>query len=49
MIEIVNDVPLNVAAFRATGKVDSDDYKAVINPAIDALVKSRIRLISCSY
>ena len=41
MISILNDAPENVVAFRATGKVDKEDYKHVVIPAIDALVKKQ--------
>lgn len=33
------DAPQNVVAFRATGEVTQDDYKNVIVPAIENLVK----------
>ena len=38
MITIINDAPDNVAAFRATGDVNKEDYRDVVIPAIDALV-----------
>ena len=41
MITIINDAPENVAAFRATGAVNKEDYKRVVIPAIDALVKNQ--------
>ena len=41
MITLISDVPDNVAAFRATGNVNKDDYKNVVIPAIDALVKKQ--------
>jgi len=33
------DAPQNVVAFRATGEVTQDDYKNVIVPAVENLVK----------
>ena len=33
------DAPQNVVAFRATGEVTQDDYKNVIFPAVENLVK----------
>ena len=39
MILKLGDAPENVVAFRATGDVDKEDYKKVVIPAIDALVK----------
>lgn len=41
MITIISDVPDNVAAFRATGDVKKEDYRDVVIPAIDALVKKQ--------
>jgi SpoIIAA-like len=41
MIEIINDVRANVAAFLATGKIDKDDYDNVLIPALDTLVKKQ--------
>src|SRR5690349_4277061 len=39
MIEIINDIPGNVAGFIAKGKVNKTDYENVVIPAIDALVQ----------
>ncbi len=44
MVTVVTDVPANVVAFRATGDVDKADYKNVVIPAIDALVKRRDKI-----
>jgi len=44
MISIINSVPGNVVAFRATGDVNKDDYKNVVIPAIDALVKKQDKI-----
>ena len=41
MISIIKSVPDNVVAFRATGNVDKVDYKNVVIPAIDALVRKQ--------
>lgn len=38
MIELLN-APKNVAAFRAVGEVTKNDYKTVIAPTIEKLVK----------
>ena len=34
MIQVINELPLNVAAFRALGEVDSEDYKNVVIPGL---------------
>jgi len=47
MIAIMNNVPANTVAFRATGAVTKADYDNVVIPAIDALVKKQIPSISC--
>ena len=39
MIEIINDLPENVIAFRATGKVTKEDYENILMPAVDAQSK----------
>jgi hypothetical protein len=41
MITLLNDAPLNVVAFRATGEVTKDDYDKIVIPAIDALVQKQ--------
>ena len=41
MISGITNAPDNVVAFRATGDVDKDDYKNVVIPVIDALVKKQ--------
>lgn len=41
MIEVIKDVPENVAAFRATGHVNKADYETIVIPTIDALVKKQ--------
>jgi hypothetical protein len=38
MIQIL-DAPENVVAFRAIGEVTKDDYKTVIEPAVEKLVR----------
>lgn len=43
MIETIN-APNNVAAFRATGEVTKEDYKEVIIPAVEELVKNQNKL-----
>ncbi|MEO9021772.1 MAG: STAS/SEC14 domain-containing protein [Ginsengibacter sp.] len=39
MIEIIPGFPPSVAAFRATGKITSNDYKKIINPAVKKVAK----------
>lgn len=38
MIEILTDVPENVAGFRAVGEVTGDDFKTVVLPVVDKVV-----------
>lgn len=38
MIEILTDVPANVAGFRAVGEVTKDDFKTVVLPVVDQVV-----------
>jgi len=47
MIELMPDLPDNVAGFTATGEVSADDYESVLVPAIEAKLKERdkIRLL----
>jgi len=40
----MNDVPENVAAFRATGHVNKEDYDTVLIPVVDALVKKQDKI-----
>src|SRR4051812_8376051 len=44
MITLMNDVPSNVTAFRATGEVDKNDYDDIVIPAIDASVKRQDKI-----
>ena len=39
MIELMQDLPDNVIAFNATGKVTGDDYETVLIPAMEAAIK----------
>jgi len=39
MIELMQDVPDNVIAFNATGKVTGDDYETVLIPAMEAAIE----------
>jgi hypothetical protein len=39
MIQLINDVPGNVAAFRASGEVTQEDYQNVVVPEVDRQVK----------
>jgi hypothetical protein len=34
MIEIINDLPPHVIGFKASGKVDKDDYERILIPAV---------------
>jgi hypothetical protein len=38
MIEILTDVPKNVAGFRAVGEVTKDDFQTVVLPIVDEVV-----------
>ena len=44
MIQIMNDIPPNVVAFKATGHVDKKDYETTLIPAVDALVKKQDKI-----
>jgi stage II sporulation SpoAA-like protein len=44
MIQIIQDIPQNVAAFRASGEVTKNDYQNVLMPEVDRLVKERDEL-----
>ncbi|MEO5978928.1 MAG: STAS/SEC14 domain-containing protein [Chryseolinea sp.] len=39
MIELIQNMPPDVAGFRATGKVTKDDYDKVVFPEVEQLVK----------
>ncbi len=39
MIQVIENVPANIAAFRAIDKVEAHHYKEVVIPVIDALVE----------
>jgi len=47
VIEQIDDAPAGVIAFRATGKVEADDYETVLRPAVDAAVEThdKIRIV----
>ena len=47
MIEIIPDMPENVVAFRAKGKVTAKDYETVLVPAVEAAVikHGKVRLL----
>ena len=38
MITIFNEVPNNIAAFKATGEVTKDDYQQIVIPEVEALI-----------
>ena len=40
----MTEVPSNVAAFRALGEVDAEDYKKIVIPVIDDLVKRQDKI-----
>jgi hypothetical protein len=44
MIQIINNIPGNVAAFRATGEVTKEDYQNVVVPEVDLKVKQNDEL-----
>jgi hypothetical protein len=39
MIEVMQDVPDNVIAFKATGKVTGNDYENILIPAMEAALE----------
>lgn len=41
MVEILNDYPAHVAAFKATGEVTGEDYDKVINPKVADVYRSQ--------
>ncbi len=43
MITEIKNIPNNVAGFRATGEITSDDYKNVVIPRINELVKNKVK------
>ncbi len=47
MIEIMSDLPGNVAGFTARGKVTGDDYERVLIPTVEVKLKAheKIRLL----
>lgn len=44
MISVIDSAPSNVAAFRAIGEVDKDDYKTVVIPVIDKLLQKQDKI-----
>ncbi|MGI8950395.1 MAG: STAS/SEC14 domain-containing protein [Chitinophagaceae bacterium] len=44
MIEIIKDMPVHVAAFRASGKVTKQDYENILMPAVDNLAKAHKKI-----
>jgi hypothetical protein len=38
MIQIIKDIPANVAGFRASGEVTEEDYKTVVVPHVQQLI-----------
>jgi len=47
MIEVIPDLPDNVAALNVKGKVTGEDYKSVLIPAVEAQIEKhgKIRLL----
>lgn len=45
MIEPLENLPTGVIGFRAVGTVEPDDYKQVLDPAIDAAADGGVRLV----
>ncbi|MBS1884692.1 MAG: STAS/SEC14 domain-containing protein [Actinobacteria bacterium] len=46
MIEKIDDVPAGVTALRADGEVTAEDYRQVLEPALEAAVEAgEIRLL----
>ena len=44
MIEIIQGLPSNVVGLRAKGKVHATDYREVLKPAIDEVLKTGAKL-----
>jgi hypothetical protein len=44
MIEILNDVPEGTVGIRLSGKIDADEYKATIEPAVKAALAKRDKI-----
>ncbi len=44
MIRLIEGLPDNVLGFEAVGKVQEDDYKSVLDPAIDAALENRDKI-----
>lgn len=44
MIEIIPNVPGNIAAFRAKGNIEKSDYQNVLIPQLDELVKKQDKI-----
>jgi hypothetical protein len=44
MIEIISDLPDNVVAFTAKGKVTAEDYEKIIIPAIEEKLKKHQKI-----
>ena len=40
MIEVIHGLPGNVAAFKATGKIEHEDYDNIVNPLVDKVYKA---------
>ncbi len=49
MIELIQDVPGNVVAFSATGKISGDDYEEVLIPAVEAVLKAHGKVRVLGY
>jgi hypothetical protein len=44
MIETLSNTPSNIAAFRAVGEITADDYKNVVKPKVEQLIKKTQQL-----
>jgi hypothetical protein len=47
MLKLLTDLPGNVVGFEAVGKVEADDYRDVLDPAIESAIKAHgsVRLL----
>jgi hypothetical protein len=47
MLKLLEDLPGNVVGFEAVGKIEADDYRNVLDPAIEAAIQAHgsVRLL----
>lgn len=44
MIEIIPGLPEDTVGYKLSGKVTADDYRSVVQPAVDAMLESQDKL-----